>query len=230
MSMVKPEIPTVMLVAGLAATGKSTLLKQAVETRNFDLFGAKYSPYFKKVRIPQSFPEDNLRLRERLEQGTWLHESDLVRIRGRTIPFKSAVIHLELFWWIYINLLTHLSLSETEREMRSLLLDENKIYAYFKNMMMVSPLAPADLVVKVLKPEYAVTLERFIARESKLKRIDHNPGLQLSRDIIFNGRPDGYAVYTSIYSAWHRVLTELQIRCVVSCPSEEANLAEAYET
>lgn len=202
------------ILAGLAASGKSSELTRAVSDGNFDLFGAEFNSHLRDLRLPTVPVEDYLDTTARISQSTWFHESDILQFRGREFPSESAVVHFELFWALFLGFPQSVNdhdlqaAPEFEQVFRFFLSEESNIVSYFTGILEDLPLGRSNLVVKTLKPDYHVALQRFQAREAELGRTQNSLGLLMCSRIVYDGSPQGELIYESIYECWRKAVLQ----------------------
>lgn len=94
--------PTLLILAGCSAAGKSTLLKAALEAR-LPIFGEVADPLFRTLSIPSRLPESRLSFEQTLAERTWFQAIHLSALDALPVLPDVVVLHVDL-----LNVLAHL--------------------------------------------------------------------------------------------------------------------------
>jgi len=87
--------PTLLILAGCSAAGKSTLLKAALELQ-LPIFGEAADPLFQTLSVPSRFPESLLSFEQTLAERTWFQAIHLNALDALPELPEVVVLHVDL--------------------------------------------------------------------------------------------------------------------------------------
>lgn len=155
-----PLTPTFLIVAGMPCSGKSTLLKEALEKRK-PIFGMSFDEIFQKTCIPPSEVENDVSFAERLERNYWLHDLDLFKLKNQNKNMRSCTVHFDLYWF-YVNYLLSI---DKYRDLESheffhAMNDSGLMKKVFGVVRLLLP-SGSLVVAKIMEPDYEEVCRRW---------------------------------------------------------------------
>lgn len=203
----EPPLSQLMLLAGMPGSGKSTLLKKSIIEKKA-LFGKLFDEAFQKTKLPQTFPEDNLSLEERLKLGTWVHENDLLKLHSKPQSKQDLVVHFDLYSFLFNASSWNPSLSyvKNSNEFKEFLLDSDRVSEIFSIVFKLNPVLKRKCQIATLKPLYDDVCARWVERETHLNRWKRSNYFIFVANYIYNNNNEGRAIYENIYASWYKVL------------------------
>lgn len=198
-----------MMLAGLPASGKSTLLRQALADGAAP-FGEEARAAFLKTRPPPAATEDTLSLEQRLQNGYWLQDHDLIQLHLKSIRPSRMVVHFDLFWMLRAGCfyLRRENDTGTWPGFAAFLADDAGVEELFRGVFGLLPLAGSRIILKILKPAYAVSCQRWAFRLQQSASDPADPWIAFVSSHLYHERSDGELLYERTYANWQRALSQ----------------------
>jgi hypothetical protein len=201
--------PLVLLLAGLPASGKTTLLHEALRDGRA-LFGEDVRDAFMRTNPPPPETEHLLTLEQRMQIGSWVNEGDLVRLHLRRERPMLLVVHFDLLWFLRIgySLRAGHHTYETLEGFADFLGDGEQVTGAFRETFGLHPVQGSRTLIRVEKPAYAIVCARSRRREGTTGRADLEQWNQFLNRHLYNGRPDGERLYERLYADWQQAVAD----------------------
>lgn len=201
--------PLVLMLAGLPASGKTTLLHEALRDGQA-LFGNAFRDSFLQLRPPPRDSEHQLTLADRLALGSWINEGDLVTLHLRRQGLPRLVVHFDLLWFLRIGFAMRAGQQayDTLDGFAAFLADGGLAQATFRQAFTLFPVHGSRLVIRVEKPAYAIVCARSRGREGHAPRPDLEHWNRFLNRHLYDGGPDGERLYERLYADWQQAMAD----------------------
>lgn len=197
--------PLVLMLAGLPASGKTTLLHEALRDGHA-LFGEEFRDSFLQIRPPPRDGEHQLTLADRLALGSWINEGDLVTLHHRRDRPQRLVVHFDLLWFLRIGLAMRAGQHayDTLEGFAEFLADGELARATFRQAFTLFPVQGSRMAIRVEKPAYAIICARSRGREGSTGRPDLEYWNRFLNRHLYDGSSGGERLYERLYADWQQ--------------------------
>ncbi len=206
---------TLFILAGMPGSGKTHLLHLAL-SKQLPIFGKCDDALFQQTRRPSVYPEERMRLDERLREGTWVSEWEIFRVPA-SARSSARVVHLDLFWFLQVLQFADESSAPVPRAdylCSETLCDAASLEAGYRALLTASAFRQWDrIAVNTLHPPYTRTVTQWVARESTIERperIKASPPARFLQDELYAHTESGQQMYDTFYQGWQRAIGALE--------------------
>lgn len=194
-----------LIIAGMPCSGKSTLLRNSIESGT-NIFDEADGRILKSTCIPPRNMEILINIEQKIQDRYWLNELDLVSAKVKDITLNSHLIHFDLYAYYISMLMTALKIKHqnpnTLPVIKQKTVDTKIQIEIFRTIRQLLP-QNTELTIKILEPDYNELCDRWIRRSGSTCKYTNKQ--EFLHHHIYNHSSEGKEICESLIKSFQKI-------------------------